>query len=99
MRLCAVRHDIHANGERDFGIDAEPEIIRFEIEVLVHRRRLAQLDGDLCAGHRKALAGTYVKRHTAPSPRINLQSQCGERLYFGALFDARFIEVSAELSP
>jgi hypothetical protein len=71
-----VRHDVHFEGDDDLGADPEPEVIRLQVEMPVHRGRWR--NRTVISVSPEDYAGADVKRHAAPTPRINLRFQCGE---------------------
>ena len=74
--LCCGAQYINAKGNRDIGADAKPDVVRLQIEALIHRRR--QADDYFGAGHRQAFPGADVDGNPFPTTGIDLQPQRGK---------------------
>ena len=65
---------------------------------MIHRRRPAEPDDHLRAGHRQALPGADVERHALPAPGVDLQLQRGIGLHLRVRRDPLLLAVAAELA-
>src|SRR5207249_1520205 len=74
----ARSHDSRAYGYRHLGTDPEPKMVPKQITFLDDRWRLSKPAEDLRAGYRQVLSCADVKRHTFPTPGIDLQSERGK---------------------
>src|SRR5215510_7876670 len=70
--LLLLVHHGQTKGSRDFGADSESEIVLCGSAGWENNRWPAQADHDLRGGHGQRLAGSNVKRHTLPAPRIDV---------------------------
>src|SRR5262244_1283409 len=96
--LLLLVHHRQTKGRRDFGADAEAEVVLRRSAGGKDSRRPAHADHDLRAGHGQRLAGPNVKRHTLPAPGIDVQLQRGEGLDFRVGCHAFLLQVATKLA-
>jgi len=81
QRLPCRGHDIQAEGGRDVGASPEPEVIPAQMQIAVHRGKLAQTDHDLRADHGQARPGPEAEENPFPTPRVDVQPHGCKRLH------------------
>src|SRR5262249_19708297 len=96
--LLLLVHHRQPKGRRDFGADAEAEVVLRRSAGGKDSRRPAHADHDLRAGHGQRLAGPNVKRHTLPAPGIDVQLQRGEGFDFRIRRDAVLLQIATKLA-
>src|SRR5436190_3150233 len=98
MRLLLRGNDVEAEGQHDLRTDPKPDVIRFEVVMLIHGRWPAQMDLDFRAGDSERFPGADVKGNSAPAPGINVQFERSESFYVGILADTRLLPIAAKLA-
>src|SRR5215471_2049044 len=96
--LLLLVHHRQTKGSRDFGADAESEIVLRGSAGGKDSRRPAQTDHNLRGGHGQRLAGSNVKRHTLPAPGIDVQLQSGEGFDLRIRRHAFLLQVTPKLA-
>src|SRR5215472_13563161 len=96
--LLLLVHHGQTKGRRDFGADAESEIVLRGSAGGKDSRWPAQADHDLRAGHGQRLAGPNVKRNPLPAPGIDVQLQRGEGFDFRIRRHAFLLQVATKLA-
>src|SRR5215831_8596974 len=96
--LLLLVHHRQTKGSRDFGADAESEIVLRGSAGGKDSRRPAQTDHNLRGGHGQRLAGPNVKRHTLPAPGVDVQLQRGEGFDFRIRRHALLLQVATKLA-
>ena len=97
LRFLHRRTHIETEGQLDVGTDPQPNIVRFQRVVLIHRRRLPQVNLNFRAGHSQALAGADINGHPAPAPGIDVEFERGKGLNIGIGRDTRLTAVTPKL--
>src|SRR5215831_21122865 len=96
--LLLLVHHRQTKGSRDFGANAEAEVVLCRSTGWENNRWPAQTDHDLRGGYGQRLAGPNIERDTLPAPGIDVQLQRGEGFDFRARRHAILLQIATKLA-
>src|SRR5919109_5332858 len=96
----AGRFDARAKGDNKIGMETKAIVIRLTGDPFAEDRvrRIFQAYEYLGSRHRQALAGPNVKRHTGPTPVVDIKTNSSEGFDLRVRRNARLFSIALELS-